>query len=198
MTALAVGLTGGLASGKSTLGRWLAEAGFSVDDSDSVVAELYRPGAAGAEAVRELFGDAALTDEGAVDHAALAARVFSDPDARRRLEEAIHPLVRSRFREIREDTEGVAVLEVPLLVEAGMAGDFDVVVTVEADPELRVRRAIDRGLDEEASRARVAAQVSAEERRAVADIVIENDGDLDDFRRKADELVATLRRRAAG
>ncbi len=196
MTALAVGLTGGLASGKSTLGRWLAEEGFLVTDSDSIVAELYRPGAAGAGAVRDLFGAGVLDAEGGVDHAELARRVFSDPAARRRLEGAIHPLVRERFQQIREEAPGVAVLEVPLLVEAGMADDFDVVVTVESTLETRVRRAIDRGLDEEAARTRIAAQVSDEARRAAADIVIDNDGGLPEFRRQAGALAEELRERS--
>lgn len=197
MTALTVGLTGGLASGKSTLGGWLAEAGFEVVDADTIVADLYRPGAAGARAVEALFGSEGLTADGAVDHATLAERVFADESLRRDLEAAIHPLVRGEFRRRAEESAGVIVCEVPLLVESGMAADFDVVVTVEADPEVRVRRAVERGLAESEARARLAAQAPETQRRAAADVVVENDGDLAAFRRQADELIDRLRKRAA-
>ena len=100
MSAYRVGLTGGLASGKSTVAGWLRDAGFQVIDADRLVAELYRPGEPGAAAARELFGDAVLAPAGGVDHAALAARVFADEAARGALERAIHPLVRRRFEEI--------------------------------------------------------------------------------------------------
>jgi dephospho-CoA kinase len=193
LSALTVGLTGGLASGKSTVGRWLAEAGFRVIDSDSLVAELYRPGDAGARAVEGLFGRGVLDREGAVDHQAVARRVFADPAARRRLERAVHPLVRERFRELASGGSGVVVLEVPLLVEAGMARDFDLVVSVEAPAEARIERAVARGLSEAEARARVAAQTSEARRREVADLVIENDGTLGGLRRQVDRLAARLR-----
>lgn len=196
-TALTVGLTGGLASGKSTLGCWLAEAGFEVVDADTIVAALYRPGGPGARAVESLFGSQVLDHSGAVDHARLADRVFADGLSRRRLEEAIHPLVRRHFQSIASHASGVAVLEVPLLVESGMATDFDLVVTVEADIQTRLERAAQRGLDEHEARARIAAQASEGLRRGAADIVIENDGDLAAFRRQADELIEQLRERAS-
>ena len=117
-----VGLTGGLASGKSTVAGLLAERGCRVVDADQLVATLYRPGEPGAAAIRERFGEAVLTAEGGVDHPALAARVFHDPQARRQVEETIHPLVRERFRQIAEAaSEDVVVLEATLLVEAGYA-----------------------------------------------------------------------------
>lgn len=197
MAALTVGLTGGLASGKSTLGGWLADAGFAVVDSDAIVAELYRPGAPGARAVEALFGSGALDAAGAVDHAALAARVFADDAARRRLEEAVHPLVRRHFQGVAAETDGVAVLEVPLLVESGMTGDFDLIVTVEASAGTRLARAVGRGLSEEEARARIGAQVSEVSRRDAADIVIVNDADIEQFRRQANELVDRLGERAA-
>ena len=196
MSSLTVGLTGGLASGKSTLGRWFGDAGFHVVDADQVVANLYRPAGPGARAVAELFGDAVLDDEGAVDHERLADRVFADGLARRRLEEAIHPLVRDHFRSFAESVNGVAVLEVPLLVESGMAADFDLIVTVEAPVEVRVSRAADRGMSAEQARARVAAQSSETVRRTAADLVIDNDSDLDTFRARAEDLIATIRERA--
>ena len=193
---LTVGLTGGLASGKSTVARRLAEAGFTVVDADRLVAELYQPGAAGAAAVRDLFGDSVLTTDGAVDHAALAAIVFADDDARQRLETAIHPLVRRAFAEIARRTTargGIAVLEATLLVEADYRPDFDLIITVEAAPENRLARAIERGLAPEAAAARLAAQGTGEERRQAADRVITNDGSLDELHAQVDALVEDIR-----
>lgn len=175
--AFKLGLTGGLASGKSTVARLLAGLGATVVDADRLVAELYAPGAAGARAVAELFGPELLTIEGSVDKPALARRIFADPDARLRLEAVIHPLVRQRFEDLAERSQGVVVLEATLLLEAGYKPGFDRVVTIEADPERRLRRAIARGLPETEAKARLAAQGSGEARRAGADQVIWNDGD---------------------
>ena len=197
MSALTVGLTGGLASGKSTLGRWLAEAGFEVADADEIVGDLYRSGEPGSRAVAHLFGREMLDAEGGVDRARLAERVFTDDEARARLESVVHPLVRRRFQELAATAGGVMVLEVPLLVEADMAGDFDLVVTVEADERKRLERAVARGLEAGEARARLAAQAPETERRAAADIVVENDGDLAAFRRRAEDLIGEIRRRAA-
>jgi len=215
--AFRVGLTGGLASGKSTVAGWLRDAGFQVIDADRLVAELYHPGGAGTAAARRLFGDGVLTSEAGVDHAALAARVFSDPAGRRDLEQAIHPLVRRRFEELaaastadrRAGPAGqpgppapaalpIVVLEATLLVEAGYGPGFDLIVTLEGDPEVRLRRAVARGgLDEAAARARLAAQGDGARRRQGADRVIDNDGTLADLRRQVDALVADVRRAAA-
>jgi dephospho-CoA kinase len=224
MSAYRVGLTGGLASGKSTVAGWLREAGFQVIDADRLVAELYRPGAPGAAAARQLFGDAILTPAGGVDHAALAARVFADEAARGALERAIHPLVRRRFEEIAAAPPQppatppepgrapelpiasspsaaapapVVVLEATLLVEAGYGPGFDLIVTLEGDPEMRLRRAVARGLDESAARARLAAQGDGARRRQGAHRVIENDGSLAGLRRQVDSLIADIRRAAA-
>jgi len=194
---LRVGLTGGLASGKSTVAAMLAAAGFRVVDADRLVAELYRPGGAGAAAVAGLFGPEALDAAGAVDRAAVAGRAFADSEARRRLEAAIHPLVRRRFAEIAAAAaEPVVVLEATLLVEAGYGPDFDLVVTVEADPEVRLARAVARGLDEAAARARLAAQGDGARRRAGAGRVIDNDGDLAALEAQVAALIAELRARA--
>lgn len=188
MADLRVGLTGGLASGKSTVARMLAGRGATVIDADRLVAELYEPGEPGARAAAELFGEEVLDGRGAVDREGLAAVVFADPEARRRLERAVHPLVRERFAEIARETEGVVVLEATLLVEAGYAPDFDRVVTVEAEPEARLRRAVARGMDEAEARRRLAAQGDGEARRTAADVVIRNDGDLAELERRVDRF----------
>ena len=192
---LLVGLTGGLAAGKSTVARLLAERGATVVDADRLVADLYRAGEPGAARVAELFGREVLRPDGGVDHAALSARVFADPGARRRLEAAIHPLVGDRFRELAARTGGIVVLEATLLVEAGWKDAFDVVVTVEAAPEIRLARAIARGLDEAEARRRLLAQGEGDARRAAADRVITNDGDTDQLRERVDALVRDLRQR---
>lgn len=189
-----VGLTGGLASGKSTVARMLAEEGFRVVDADGLVAELYRPGQPGAEVVRGLFGDEVLDDTGGVDHPALARRAFGDPQARRRLEEAIHPLVRKRFAQLAaEAEEDVVVLEATLLVEAGFAPDFDRVVTVEAPAPVRLARAVERGLERADARARLAAQGEGETRRAAAHHVLHNEADLDTLRCRVAALAEEIR-----
>lgn len=190
-----IGLTGGIASGKSTVAGWLAEAGFRVIDADDLVAGLYGAGQPGAAAVRELFGDGALDANGAVDHLALAELVFSDAEALDRLEESIHPLVRQAFARIVDEADRPCVLEATLLVEAGYAPDFDFLVTVEADVEKRIARAVARGLQEEEVRARLEAQASREFRSRAAHRVLTNNGSLDDLQRATYELVAELRQR---
>lgn len=194
---LLIGLTGGIASGKSTVGRWLAEAGLAVVDADEVVADLYRSGAPGADAVRELFGPEFLDASGAVDHVRLAERVFSDSSALERLEERIHPLVRRRFAELASRADTPAVLEATLLVEAGYAPDFDLVVTVEADAARRIDRAIERGLTEAEARARFEAQGDRTARERAAHRILTNDGTLEELRSQVEGLVSDIRKLAA-
>ena len=196
MAAYRVGLTGGLASGKSTVARRFAEAGFTVIDSDRLVADLYRPGEAGAAAVSELFGPGLLAADGGVDKPRLAALVFSDPAARQRLEARIHPLVRQRFAALAQAVSGVLVLEATLLVEAGYGPDFDLVVTVESAPGLQLERAVARGLRREDAEARLRAQGDGAARRAGAQVELRNDGSLEDLEVGIGRLVARLR--AAG
>lgn len=194
--ALRVGLTGGLASGKSTVARWLGEAGFQVVDADRLVAELYKPGGAGTEAVRKIFGPEVLDERGAVVHSRVADRVFRDPQARHTLEAAIHPLVRESFGRLAADAKDVIVLEATLLVEAGFTPEFDLVVTVEAPCELRLERALQRGMNEKDARARILAQGDGEERREASHRILDNSGDERHLRRQVDELIVELRRLA--
>ncbi|HEX6903593.1 MAG TPA: dephospho-CoA kinase [Thermoanaerobaculia bacterium] len=194
--ALKVGLTGGLASGKSTVARWLGEAGFQVVDADRLVAELYQPGGAGTEAVKKIFGPEVLDERGGVVHAKVADRVFRDPEARRKLEAAIHPLVRESFGRLAADAKEVIVLEATLLVEAGFTPEFDLVVTVDAPCEVRLQRAIQRGMSEESARARLLAQGDGEERREASHRILDNSGDEKYLRHQVDELIGELRRLA--
>jgi dephospho-CoA kinase len=194
--SLRVGLTGGLAGGKSTVAGWMRDAGFLVVDADKLVSELYQPGSEGAAAVRALLGPDFLNEEGSVIPAKVAEKIFADPDTRLALEKAIHPLVRKRFAEIAEAHRGVVVLEATLLVEAGYAPDFDCVITVECDGETRLRRAVARGMNEAAARSRLLAQGDGDARRAAAHRHLDNCCDLGYLRHQVDELIEELRRLA--
>lgn len=192
MARLVVGLTGGLAAGKSTVARRMAAAGWNVVDADQLVGSLYRPGEAGAAAVARLFGPAVLRADGSVDHVQLARRAFRDPEDLARLEAAIHPLVRDRFRRIAEAADGIVVLEAAKLLEAGYRPDFDRVVTVEAPASLRIDRAVARGLERSEVEERMAAQSSEAFRRRLSDHVLVNDGSREALLDATDALVAEL------
>lgn len=200
MTAMAgfsVGITGGLASGKSTLTGWFKDAGCAVLDADQVVANLYRPGEAGAAAVQELFGPGFLKPDGSVDRDKVAGRVFGDSQARAKLEAAVHPLVRERVRRWLQDQQGLTVVEATLLIESGLASDLDLVVVVSAEETLRAQRAAKRGLSPHQVEARLAAQSDDAYREAAADVVIRNNAGLEEFEQRARELIATLKQRGA-
>jgi dephospho-CoA kinase len=133
-----------------------------------------------------------LRGDGSLDRPALAAVVFADPDARKKLDGIVHPLVRARSVELASGVpeDAVVVHDVPLLVETDQAGSYDVVLVVQADPEVRVRRLVQRGLSEEDARARIAAQATDEQRRAVADVVLDNDGTEEDLAAQVDRFWA--------
>ncbi|MGY1607081.1 MULTISPECIES: dephospho-CoA kinase [unclassified Geodermatophilus] len=175
---LRIGLTGGIGSGKSTVAALLAARGAVVVDADRIAREVVEPGTPGLAAVVDAFGPQVLTADGALDRAALASIVFRDPDARARLDGIVHPLVRARAREViaQAPPDAVVVQDVPLLVETGQAGHHDLVLVVEADLGTRVARLALRGLGEDDARARIAAQATDEQRRAVADVVLDNSG----------------------
>ncbi|MGY1776030.1 dephospho-CoA kinase [Geodermatophilus sp. SYSU D00804] len=175
---LRIGLTGGIGSGKSTVAALLAARGALVVDADRIAREVVEPGTAGLAAVVEAFGPDVLTPDGALDRPALAAVVFADPQARARLDGIVHPLVRARAQEVVQSApeDAVVVQDVPLLVETGQAGAYDLVLVVEADLDTRVARLVLRGLTEDDARARIAAQATDEQRRAVADVVLDNSG----------------------
>jgi dephospho-CoA kinase len=186
-----VGLTGGIASGKSEVSRRLAELGAVLIDADLLAREAVEPGSEGlAEVVRE-FGPGVLQDDGALDRAALGAMVFADPERRGQLNAIVHPRVRARAAELMAaaSDDAVVVQDIPLLVETGQAGSFDVVVVVDAPDDLRIRRLAERnGMTREEAAARMAAQATREERLAAADHVIENSGSLDELRAAVDRL----------
>jgi dephospho-CoA kinase len=195
--AFRVGLTGGLASGKSTVATMLGEAGFRVVDADRMVADLYAPGAPGTAAVSRLFGADYIDAGGAVDKSRVARLVFADDAARRKLEGEIHPLVRESFRRMVSESATPIVLEATRLVEAGYAPDFDLIVSVEAPEGVRLERAVARDLSEAQAVARLTAQGDGAKRREVAHRLIWNDGTLADLEEKVAKLVAEVRKRAA-
>jgi dephospho-CoA kinase len=176
-----VGLTGGIGAGKSTVARLLAAHGAVVVDADQISRELVAPGEPALAAIVARFGTGMLHPDGRLDRAALAATVFRDPAALAALEAIMHPRINARSAEqIRRASEtgaGVAVYDMPLLVETGIADDFDVVVVVEAPMDVRLARLADRGIGQADARDRMARQATDEQRAAVADIVIDNSGD---------------------
>jgi dephospho-CoA kinase len=176
---LRIGLTGGIGSGKSTVAALLAEHGARVVDADAIAREVVEPGTPGLAAVVAEFGEDVLTADGALDRPALAGLVFADPAARARLDAVVHPLVRARAGELvaAAPADAVVVQDVPLLVETGQAGAYDLVLVVQADEATRVARLVERGLSADDARARIASQATDEQRRAVADVVLSNDGD---------------------
>ena len=189
---LRIGLTGGIGSGKSTVARLLAERGAHVVDADVLAREVVEPGTPGLAAVVDAFGEGVLTADGALDRAALAAVVFGDAAARARLDGIVHPLVRARAVEVISSlpADAVVVQDIPLLVETGQADSFDLVLVVEADLETRVGRLVSRGLTQEDARARIAAQAGDAERRAVADVVLDNSGTQEQLAAQVDRFWA--------
>jgi len=182
---LLIGLTGGIGSGKSAVATRLAELGAIVIDADAIAREVVEPGTDGLVQVVAEFGPDVLTATGELDRAALGRLVFADPQRRQALERIIHPRVRARSAEIVSTApdDAVVVNDIPLLVETGQAKNFPLVIVVLAAEDVRVARLLrDRGMSEEDARARIAAQATDEQRREVADIVIVNDGTLEDLR----------------
>jgi len=194
---LMVGLTGGIGAGKSAVLERFRELGAVVIDSDDVAHEVVAVGTSGLAEVSARFGPEVLSLDGSLDRARLASIVFSDPDARADLEAIVHPRVRAEVRRRVAAAAGNAVVvnAVPLLVEAGLAPDYDRVVVVEAPVDVRVARlAASRGMSRVEALARVGAQASDEERRAVAWRVIVNDGSIEVLQAQVDGVWRALSR----
>jgi dephospho-CoA kinase len=192
-----VGLTGGVGSGKSTVAALLAGHGAVVIDADAIAREVVEPGTPGYQAVVARFGPDVVRADGSLDRPALAAVVFADEAARADLNAIVHPLVGQRSAELMAvaGADDLVVYDVPLLVESGLGAAFDVVVVVEAAVETRLARLVERGLAEADARARMAAQATDEQRRAVAHEVIANDGSRAELAAEVEELWRRLRAR---
>ena len=197
---LLVGLTGGIGSGKSTVARMLEERGAVVFDADLLAREAVEPGTPGHKAVIERFGADVLAPGGELDREALASIVFADPSARRDLEQIVHPEVRRLFAEGSEayrDTDRIVVFSAPLLVESGMHTAFEILVVVSATVATQIERLMrQRGMSEPAIRARIDAQAPLEDKAAVADFLVDNEGTLAELESQVKRLWHDLSARA--
>lgn len=193
-----IGLTGGIAAGKSVVSRRLAEHGAVHIDADKLAREVVEPGTPGLAAIEKSFGPSVVADDGTLNRAALGAIIFADAEKRVELNEITHPAIIRRGKEIMAaataaDPNVVIVYDVPLLVEGSPSalGNYDLIVVVNADVETRIRRMIDlRGMTREEAMHRINSQASDAERLAIADVVIESSGTLEETLRQADELWA--------
>jgi len=197
---LLVGLTGGIGSGKSTVARMLEERGAVVFDADLLAREAVEPGTPGHTAVLERFGADVLAPGGELDREALASIVFADPAARRDLEQIVHPEVRRLFAEGSEayhDTDRIVVFSAPLLVESGMHTAFEILVVVSATVATQIQRLMrQRGMSEPSIRARIDAQAPLEDKAAVADFLVDNEGTLAELQSQVERLWHDLSARA--
>ena len=199
---LLVGLTGGIGSGKSTVARMLEERGAVVFDADVLARRAVETASPGYQAVVERFGANVLAPGGELDREALASIVFADPAARRDLEAIVHPEVRRMFAEETEehrDSDRVVVFSAPLLVETGMHTAFEVLVVVSTTVDTQVERLMrERGMSEDAVRVRIAVQAPLEDKAAVADVLIDNEGSLEELEAQVERAWADLAARAGG
>jgi dephospho-CoA kinase len=188
---LRIGLTGGIGAGKSALSATFAQCGGIIVDGDVIAREVVEPGTEGLASLVDAFGDDILLPDGALDRPALAAKAFRDDAARQKLNGIVHPLVAKRRTEIiaAVSDDAVVVEDIPLLVESGMAPLFPLVIIVHADVEVRMRRLVEqRGMSEDDARARIAAQADDEQRRAVADIWLDNSSTQQDLVERARDV----------
>lgn len=198
-----IALTGGIASGKSTIARRLAEHGAVVVDADRIVRDVQQPGSPVLSAIADEFGSDVVAADGKLDRAALGSRVFGDPDAVARLNAIVHPAVRTesarRFAQaFSADPDAVVVYDVPLLVEARASDPWELIVVAHAPADVRARRMVElRGMTEQDAAARLASQVSDDARLALADVVIDTAGSMEGTLAQVDELWATLPERIA-
>ena len=198
---LLVGLTGGIASGKSTVSAMLAERGAEVIDADHIARQVVMPGTPAWCKIREHFGPGVLHPDGQIDRQALAAIVFADKTRLALLNEITHPAIFARIADRLEAHHGqdvIVVLDAALLIEAGLAEGVDVVIVTSSPREIQVERLAAKGVGERDASNRIAAQLAPEKRLARADIVIDNSGSLEDLGRRVDEIWAQLQERLAG
>jgi dephospho-CoA kinase len=189
-----VGVTGGIGSGKSLVANMLGEHGATVVDADALAREVVEPGSPTLTALVDRFGPDIIDDAGELRRATLAARAFADPEGTSDLNAIMHPEIgRLAAERIAASNNAIVVYDMPLLVETGQHDLVDFVVVVDIDPDIQLDRALDRGtLTREDVERRIAAQATRDERLAVADYVITNDGSLDDLRVQVDQLWQVL------
>ncbi len=191
-------LTGNIAGGKSTVAELFRSWGATMIDADEIVHDLQQPGQPLLERMVEAFGEAILTEDGALDRGAMRRRMSEDPEIRRRLNELVHPAVKERrdllAAEAAERGAAIVVSVIPLLFESGLEGEFDVVVLVDAPEDLRRSRLVERrGMDPAEADRLIATQLPSDDKRGKADFVIDNAGTIDQLERKAAEVWARLK-----
>ena len=194
-----VGLTGGIASGKSTVSEILAELGAVIIDGDKLAREVVEPGTPGLAQVVEAFGPEVLLPDGAMDRAKVGQIVFNDEAKRKLLEGIVHPLVFERYAALEASApkDGIVIHDIPLLAESGRADTFDAVIVVETPAEVQVERMLrDRGWTRADAESRIAAQATPEQRRAIATYLIENTGTREELRARVEAVYAALLRAA--
>jgi len=201
---LRVGLTGGIGSGKSEVSRRLAALGAVIIDADVAARQVVAPGTPGLARIEETFGPGVLRPDGALDRERLGVIVFSDPAQLAKLNAITHPLIgewmQAAERAATETADGnpIVIYDAALLAESGRWASYDLVIVVDVPPEMQVDRLVSqRGMAPDQARARLAAQASREQRLALADVIIDNSGSLDDLDRRVAEVWADLKRRAA-
>ena len=199
-----IGLTGGIASGKSVVAARLAEHGAVVVDADRIAREVVEPGTPALARIAEEFGDAVIASDGSLDRAALGALIFESPEKRAALNAITHPAVGARSKELfaaaaAADPDAIVVYDVPLLVDAGRADEFDVIVVVNASTETRISRMVElRGMTRDEAMHRINSQATNTERLAIADVVIDSNGTLEQTLAQTDALWEKLSARVGG
>ena len=199
-----IGLTGGIASGKSAVAARLAEHGAVVVDADQVARELVEPGTPALARIAQEFGDGVIASDGSLDRAALGALIFESPEKRAALNAITHPAVGIRSKELfaaaaAADPDAIVVYDVPLLVEAGRTDEFDLIVVVNASTETRLNRMVElRGMTRDEAMHRLNSQATNTERLAIADVVIDSNGTLEQTLEQADALWEKLSARVGG
>ncbi|MFE7607225.1 MULTISPECIES: dephospho-CoA kinase [Streptomyces] len=193
-----VGLTGGIGAGKSEVSRLLASYGAVIVDADRIAREVVEPGTPGLAAVVEEFGAGVLAPDGTLDRPKLGGIVFADPERLKALNAIVHPLVGARSAELEASAgpDAVVVHDVPLLAENGLAPLYDLVIVIDAAPQTQLDRLVrQRGMTEDEAKSRMAAQATREQRLAIADLVIDNDGPLAELEPQVREVWERLRSR---
>ena len=196
------GLTGGIASGKSTVSGFLSDAGAQVIDADQIARKVVKPGNPGYDAILALFGRTILMPGGDIDRKRLGEIIFNDPDKKARLDAIVHPLVFERSAEriaqiAAQTPDAVVIMDIPLLFEAGMESDLAEVIVVYVPEKLQLERLMNRdGIDEQAAMARIRSQMPIEKKRRRATVVIDNSGTTFDSRRQALAVFRRLKQRS--
>lgn len=187
-----IGLTGGIGSGKTTVARMLGDRGFHVVDADAIARDIVAPGSPALQELSESFGSGILLPDGSLNRGELAARAFVDKEHTALLNSITHPRIQEETQKRIAEAPGDVIYDMPLLVDNDLHHDMDLVIVVDVDPETRVKRLAGRGIGEEDARRRIAAQIPDEVRRAAADIIIDNNGSVEDLLPQVEAAIARI------